>query len=63
MAALNCMCEQGNEIWGEIWWVEEKHEWVFFDDLATSKTRGERLTRCTGCGRQLERKDLMAARA
>lgn len=63
MAALNCMCEQGNEIWGEIWWVGEKHEWVFFDDLATSKTRGERLTHCTGCGRQLERKDLMAARA
>ena len=61
MAALGCPCGQGHEIWGELWWVEGKHEWVFFDDLETSETHGERVTHCLGCGRQLERKDLRAA--
>ena len=40
MAALNCPCEQGHEILGEFWRVGGRHEWVFFDDLETSETRG-----------------------
>jgi hypothetical protein len=63
VAALNCPCGQGHEIWGEVWWVGGKHEWVFFDDLKTSETRGEQLTHCPGCGRQLERRNLKAAGA
>ena len=61
MAALRCPCEQEHKIWGEVWWVGGRHEWVFFDDLEESETRGEQLTHCPGCGRSLERRKLKAA--
>lgn len=61
MAALHCTCEQEHKIWGEVWWVGGKHEWVFFDDLRTSETYGEQLMHCPGCGRRLERRNLKAA--
>jgi hypothetical protein len=32
VAALYCSCEQKRQIWGEFWWVEGKHDWMFFDD-------------------------------
>ena len=60
MAALYCSCEQKRQIWGEFWWVGEKHDWRFFDDQETSQTYTERLTHCPGCGQRLERKNLKA---
>jgi len=45
-------------MWGEFWWVEGRYLWVFFDDLETSDTYREQLTRCPECGWELERKNL-----
>ena len=59
MAALHCSCEQKRRIWGEFWWVGEKHEWVFFDDQDWSETYAQRVTHCPACGRRLERKNLV----
>ena len=62
MAALRCSCEKGTPIWGEFWWVVgRQHRWMFFDDDKTSETYAEKITRCRGCGRTLERKELRAA--
>jgi len=58
MAALRCPCNQEHKIWGELWWVGGKHEWVFYDDLETNETYNENITHCPACGRQLERKNL-----
>ena len=60
MVALRCTCEQGTNLWGEFWWIEGEHRWVFFDDEKTSETHAEQLTHCPGCGRSLERKALRA---
>ena len=60
MAALYCSCEQKRQIWGEFWWIGEKHEWMFFDDQEWSETYTERLTHCPACGQRLERKNLTA---
>jgi hypothetical protein len=38
MAALRCACEQGTDIWGEVWWVGDRHRWLFFDDGKMSET-------------------------
>jgi hypothetical protein len=61
MAALRCSCEQGTDIWGEVWWVGGGHRWVFFDDGKMSETYAEQITRCPGCGKTLEHKELRAA--
>jgi hypothetical protein len=61
MAALHCPCEEKHEIWGELWWVGGKHEWVFFDDRKTSGTYTVQLTHCLACGRKLERRSLLDA--
>jgi hypothetical protein len=61
MAALHCPCQQGIDIWGEVWWVGGQHRWVFFDDEKTSETYAKQITRCPGCGKTLERKQLRAA--
>jgi hypothetical protein len=58
MVALRCTCEQGTNLWGEFWWIEGEHRWVFFDDEKTSETYTEQLTHCPECGRSLERKGL-----
>lgn len=58
MAALLCPCEKGAEIWGEVWWGEGSHRWVFFDDDRGSETYAEHLTHCTGCGGPLDRNAL-----
>jgi hypothetical protein len=60
MGVLLCPCERKHKIWGEFWWLGGKHDWVFYDDLETSKTYSENITRCPGCGSQLERKNLKA---
>jgi hypothetical protein len=60
MAVLHCPCPQKYRIWGELWWVGDKHEWVFYDDLETSETYAENITQCPACGKRLERKDLKA---
>jgi hypothetical protein len=57
MAALRCSCEQGTEVW----WVGGGHRWVFFDDGKMSETYAEQITRCPGCGKTLEHKELRAA--
>jgi hypothetical protein len=38
--------KSSSAIWGEVWWVGEKHMWVFFDDRETSETYIEQLTHC-----------------
>jgi hypothetical protein len=63
MAALRCPCQKEHAIWGELWWVGGKHEWVFFDDLQTSETYTEQITHCPACGRQLERRNLKTVSA
>ena len=60
MAALYCSCEQKHQVWGEFWWFEGMHDWMFFDDRETSETYTERLTHCPECGQRLERKNLTA---
>ena len=59
---LCCPCGQAHRLWGEFWWVEGKHRWVFFDDLRTSETYGEQVEHCPACARRLERKDLLISR-
>jgi hypothetical protein len=54
VAALYCPCEQQHPIWGEVWRIGEKHEWVFFDDQEGSPTYTERLTHCPDCSQHLE---------
>ena len=61
MAALYCSCEQKHQVWGEFWWVEGTHGWMFFDDQERSETYTERLTHCPACDQRLERKNLTAA--
>jgi len=63
VATLYCSCEQQNQFWGEFWWIEGKHEWVFFDDQEWSETYTERLTHCPACGQYLERRNLGALKA
>jgi hypothetical protein len=58
MVVLYCPCPERHRLWGELWWVEEEHRWVFFDDLQTSETYAEQVDYCPACGRPLERKDL-----
>jgi hypothetical protein len=60
MAALYCSCPQKYRICGELWWVGDKHEWVFYDGLATSETYAANITHCPACGRRLERTSLKA---
>ena len=60
MAALYCSCEQKHQVWGEFWWFEGMHDWMFFDDRERSETYTERLTHCPECGQRLERKNLTA---
>ena len=58
MVALQCPCQQGPEVWGELWWTGGEHRWVFFDDEKTSETYAEEIERCPACGRGLERKEM-----
>ena len=60
MVALRCTCEQGTNLWGEFWWIEGEHRWVFFDDEKTSETYADQLTHCPECCRLLKRKGLRA---
>ncbi len=59
MAELYCPCPGRHKLWGEFWWVEGRHQWVFFDDLETSETHAEQVEDCPACGRRLERKNLV----
>ena len=54
------LASKGTNFWGEFWWIEGEHRWVFFDDEKTSETYAEQLTHCRECGRSLERKGLRA---
>ena len=58
MAELYCPCPEWHKLCGELWWVDEKHRWVFFDDLQGSETYAEQVDHCPACGRHLERKSL-----
>jgi hypothetical protein len=58
MVALQCPCQQGPKVWGELWWAGGEHRWVFFDDEKTSETYAEEVERCPACGRGLERKEM-----
>jgi hypothetical protein len=58
VAELYCPCPRRHKLWGEFWWTEGKHRWVFFDDVDTSETYAEQVQYCPACGRLLERKSL-----
>jgi hypothetical protein len=58
VVVLYCACAEEHKVWGEFWWIEGEHRWVFFDDLQTSKTYVEQGEHCPACGRPLEREDL-----
>jgi hypothetical protein len=58
MAPLRCPCQQGTDIWGELWWIGGEHRWVFFDDDKRSETYAEQVEHCLRCGKQLQRKNL-----
>jgi hypothetical protein len=58
MVALRCPCEQGKELWGEVWWAGGQSRWVFFDDRKTGVIWSEQVTYCPECGTQLERDTL-----
>jgi hypothetical protein len=60
MAAFLCSCGQGHELWGEFWWLDGQHQWVYFDDDRRSETYTEQVENCPECGKRLERKGLMA---
>jgi hypothetical protein len=61
VAELYCSCEQQHPIWAEFWWVGEKYQWVFFDDLHRSETYTEPLTHCPDCSQHIERMNLVDA--
>jgi hypothetical protein len=61
MVELYCQCSERHKFWGELWWEEGEHRWVFFDDLITSETYAEQVEHCPVCGRLLERKNLRKA--
>ncbi len=58
MAILYCPCGQAHKLWGEFWWDQGRHRWVFYDDVQTSETYGQQVENCPACGRHLERNDL-----
>jgi hypothetical protein len=58
MVALRCPCEQGKELWGEIWWDGAQSRWVFFEAHKTGVMWFERVTYCPECGSRLERDTL-----
>jgi hypothetical protein len=58
MVALRCPCEQGKELWGELWWAGGQSRWVFFDDRKTGVIWSEQATYCPECGSRLERDTL-----
>jgi hypothetical protein len=58
MVVLYCPCPERHRLWGELWWAEKEHRWVFFDDLQNSETYTEQVEYCPACGRPLERRDL-----
>ncbi len=58
MVVLYHPCPERHGLWGELWWVEGEHRWIFFDDLEKSGTYAEQIEYCPACGRSLRRKDL-----
>ena len=58
MVVLYHPCPERHKLWGELWWVEGKHRWIFFDDLESSENYAEQVEYCPSCGRPLERKVL-----
>lgn len=60
MAILYCEC--GHKIWSELWWKGPERVLLFFDDLETSETYGEHVTRCPGCDQHI-RSGLLAAKS
>ena len=58
MAKLYCPCPGRHKLWGELWWTESTHRWVFFDDLKSGETYAEQVEHCPACVRRLERKNL-----
>jgi hypothetical protein len=58
MVVLYHPCPKWHRLWGELWWGEDGHRWVFFDDLETSDTYTEQVEYCPACGRLLKREGL-----
>jgi hypothetical protein len=62
MVMLRCPCEQGSDVWGELWWTGNGHRWVFFDDDKRSDTYATEVERCPACDRRLEREGMAKAK-
>jgi hypothetical protein len=58
MVVLYHTCAPRHRLWGEFWWVEGEHRWVFFDDLEESDTYAEQVEYCPSCGKPLVRREL-----
>ena len=58
MVVLYCTCSEKHRLWGELWWDEGGHRWVFYDDRDKSKTYAEQVEYCPTCGSPLERREL-----
>jgi hypothetical protein len=58
MVVLYCPCPEKHRLWGELWWVEGGHRWIFFDDLEKSETCAEQVEYFPACGSPLKREDL-----
>jgi hypothetical protein len=58
MVVLYCPCPERHRLWGELWWTEGGHRWIFFDDLEKSETYAEQVEYCPACGRPLKREGL-----
>jgi len=58
MVVLYHPCPKRHRLWGELWWVEGEHRWMFFDDLESSDTYAEQVVYCPACGEPLERREL-----
>ena len=55
MVTPRCPCEEGKELWGEMWWAGRQSRWVFFDGRKNGVIWSEPTTYCLDCGCRHER--------
>ncbi len=60
MVTPRCPCEQGKELWGEMWWAGRQSRWVFFDGRKNGVIWCAPMMYCLDCGYRHERDGLIA---
>ncbi len=58
MVTPRCPCEQGKELWGEMWWAGRQSRWVFFDGRKNGVIWCAPMMYCLDCGYRHERDGL-----